>query len=145
FGKHNLQNIEAAHGVCRNLGISDEDFYRSISSFKGAAKRLELLRKNISSSVFKDFAHSPSKLRATIDAVKDQYPDRELVAVMELHTFSSLNENFLNEYKGSIDKADIAVIYINSETFKHKKIKPYGENEVKHAFGNEKLIFFNQT
>ena len=145
FGKHNLQNIEAAHGVCRNLGISDEDFYSSISSFKGAAKRLELLRKNISSAVYKDFAHSPSKLRATIDAVKEQFPDRKLVAVMELHTFSSLNEEFLNEYKGCMDKADVAVVYINNDTFKQKKIEPYGENKVKQAFGNEKLIFFNNT
>ncbi|RZK13742.1 MAG: peptidoglycan synthetase, partial [Flavobacterium sp.] len=143
FGRHNLQNIEAAHHACTKIGISDEDFYSAISTFKGAAKRLESLGKNTSTAVYKDFAHSPSKLTATINAVKEQYPERELVAVIELHTFSSLNKDFLNEYNGSMDKADVAVVFISKQTFEHKKLEPYDENVVKQAFGNEKLIFFN--
>jgi len=145
FGKHNLQNIEAAHEACKIVGITDEQFYTAISSFKGAAKRLELLGANENTAVYKDFAHSPSKLKATIEAVKGQFPDRELVAIMELHTFSSLNRDFLNEYRGSIDKADIPIVFIDIHTFAQKKVEPYGENVVKQAFGNNELNFFNQT
>lgn len=145
FGKHNLQNIEAAHQACYQVGISDEQFYEAIATFKGAAKRLELLGKNLSTAVYKDFAHSPSKLKATIDAVKEQYPERTLVAVIELHTFSSLNKDFLNEYRGSMDKADIPVVFISRQTFEQKKLEPYGENLVKQAFGNEELNFFNES
>ena len=145
FGKHNLQNIEAAHEACKVVGITDEQFYTAISSFKGAAKRLELLGANENTAVYKDFAHSPSKLKATIEAVKGQFPDRELVAIMELHTFSSLNRDFLNEYRGSIDKADIPIVFIDIHTFAQKKVEPYGENVVKQAFGNNELNFFNQT
>ena len=143
FGRHNLENIEAAHQACKQLGISDEQFYGSISSFKGAAKRLELLGKNVSTAVYKDFAHSPSKLKATIDAVKEQYPERKLVSVIELHTFSSLNKNFLNEYRSSMDKADVSVVFINRRTFEQKKMELYEENIVKQAFGNNELKFFN--
>lgn len=145
FGDHNLQNLEAAHKVCTALDISEEEFYNAISTFKGAAKRLELLGKNFNTSVFKDFAHSPSKLKATINAVKTQYPDRELVAVMELHTFSSLNSDFLDEYKGCMDEADTPVVFINQHTFAQKKIEPYDENRVKLAFDNEELNFFNNS
>ncbi len=145
FGKHNLQNIEAAHEACKVVGITDEQFYTAISSFKGAAKRLELLGANENTAVYKDFAHSPSKLKATIEAVKGQFPDRELVAIMELHTFSSLNRDFLNEYRGSINKADIPIVFIDIHTFAQKKVEPYGENAVKQAFGNNELNFFNQT
>lgn len=144
FGNHNLQNLEAAHYACKALGITDEDFYHSISSFKGAAKRLELLAENNVTSIYKDFAHSPSKLKATIDAVKQQYPNRELVAVMELHTFSSLNKEFLAEYKGCMNNADTAVVFINRHTFEQKQMVPYTEKEVKTAFANDKLIFFNE-
>lgn len=145
FGDHNLQNLEAAHKVCIALDIPSEQFYAAISSFKGAAKRLELLGKNFNTSIFKDFAHSPSKLKATIQAVKRQYPERELVAVMELHTFSSLNSDFLDEYKGCMDEADTPVVFINQQTFNQKKIEPYDENRVKLAFDNEELNFFNNS
>lgn len=145
FGKHNLYNIEAAHGVCSKLGISDGQFYSAISSFKGASKRLELLGKNADTVVYKDFAHSPSKLKATIEAVKEQFPERELVAVIELHTFSSLNRDFLKEYKGSMNPADVPVVFISKETFEQKKMNAYGEHEVKEAFGNSQLNFFNNN
>ncbi|RXF67375.1 UDP-N-acetylmuramate--L-alanine ligase [Arcticibacter tournemirensis] len=145
FGKHNLYNVEAARNVCVELGISNEQFYNAISSFKGAARRLELLGKTEHTAVYKDFAHSPSKLKATIEAAKQQFPDRELVAVIELHTFSSLNRDFLKEYHGSMDLADTAVVFINRRTFEQKKMEPYGENVVKEAFGNSKLNFFNNN
>ncbi|MFD2163196.1 UDP-N-acetylmuramate--L-alanine ligase [Paradesertivirga mongoliensis] len=145
FGDHNLQNLEAARGVCNALGISDVSFNGAIRTFKGAAKRLELLGKNDYTAVYKDFAHSPSKLRATLNAVKQQYPDRELVAVMELHTFSSLNKEFLSEYKGCMDNADTAVVFINRRTFEQKNMVPYDENQVIEAFDNDKLIFFNNS
>ncbi|WP_256010506.1 UDP-N-acetylmuramate--L-alanine ligase [Desertivirga xinjiangensis] len=145
FGKHNLQNIEAARHVCNSLGVNDKQFYLSISTFKGAARRLELLGKNSFTSVYKDFAHSPSKLRATIDAVKEQFPERQVVAVMELHTFSSLNKDFLNEYRGCMDMTDVAVVFICNKTFEQKKLEPYGQNIVKQAFGNNQLNFFSET
>lgn len=145
FGNHNLQNLEAARQVCKALLISDDDFYSAISSFKGAAKRLELLGKNLNTHVFKDFAHSPSKLNATINAVKQQFPDRKLVAVMELHTFSSLNKDFLDEYKGCMDEADTAAVFINQRTFDQKNIEPYNESRVKEAFANNELNFFNNS
>lgn len=143
FGDHNMLNLNAARLVCQELGISDEQFYTAISSFKGASRRLELLGTNENTAVFKDFAHSPSKLKATISAVKNQFPERELVAVVELHTFSSLNEDFLNEYSGSMDEADEAIVFVDSKTFYQKGIKPYGETIVKQSFANEKLKFFN--
>lgn len=143
FGDHNMLNLNAARLVCQELDISDEQFYTAISSFKGASRRLELLGTNENTAVFKDFAHSPSKLKATISAVKNQFPERELVAVVELHTFSSLNEDFLNEYSGSMDEADEAIVFVDSKTFYQKGIKPYGETIVKQSFANEKLKFFN--
>ncbi|MEJ6980268.1 Mur ligase family protein [Pedobacter sp. P351] len=145
FGQHNLQNMEAAHNVCKVLDISDYDFYHAMKSFKGAARRLELLGKNEFTAVYKDFAHSPSKLKATLSAVKAQFPNRELIAVMELHTFSSLNKAFLDEYKDCMNTADTAVVFINRRTFEQKNMVPFTENEVKSAFNNDKLIFFNNS
>ena len=129
--------------TCKELGINESAFYQAIRSFNGADKRLELLGKNNYTAVYKDFAHSPSKLKATIEAVKQQYPDRKLISVMELHTFSSLDKDFLKQYKGSMDITDEAIVFIDKHTFSQKRIEPYGEEEVKIAFGNEKLKFFN--
>lgn len=143
FGQHNLLNIEAARLVCEDLRIAKDDFYSSMSTFKGAARRLEVVGKNDGATIFKDFAHSPSKLKATIDAVKAQFPLRKLIACIELHTFSSLNKQFLEEYAGSMDKADEAIVFIDRKTFEQKKIEPYGDDAVKSAFANEKLMFFN--
>lgn len=142
FGDHNLQNINGAKMVCNKLGISDNEFYDAISEFKGAAKRLEILSANKKTTIFRDFAHSPSKLKATVKAVKEQYRDRDLFAVMELHTFSSLNTRFLDEYKGSMDSADIGVVYFNPEVIEHKKLNPITKEQVKNAFGDENLIVF---
>lgn len=142
FGEHNLQNISGAKLVCNKLGLNDEEFYSAISKFKGAAKRLELLAENENTTIFRDFAHSPSKLKATVNAVKDQFSSRKLIAIMELHTFSSLNANFLNEYKGTMADADKAIVYFNPEVIKHKRLKLISESQVKQAFNDKHLIVF---
>jgi UDP-N-acetylmuramate: L-alanyl-gamma-D-glutamyl-meso-diaminopimelate ligase len=143
FGEHNLLNMEAARLVCEALSISTADFYSAIITFKGAARRLELLGKSDSSNIFKDFAHSPSKLQATINAVKIQFPKRKLVACIELHTFSSLNKDFLAEYAGTMDKADNAIVFIDKKTFVQKKMQPYPPETVKDAFAKDDLLFFD--
>ncbi|WP_017259253.1 UDP-N-acetylmuramate--L-alanine ligase [Pedobacter arcticus] len=143
FGRHNLMNLTAAKLACIEGGVSEDDFYKAIASFKGAAKRLERLGETEHSIVFKDFAHSPSKLKATVDAVKEQFPDRSLIACIELHTFSSLNEGFLNEYKDTINGADFAIVYIDKNTFVQKNMKPFSGEDVIKAFGGKKLYFYD--
>jgi UDP-N-acetylmuramate: L-alanyl-gamma-D-glutamyl-meso-diaminopimelate ligase len=139
FGDHNLMNMNGARIVCAQIGVNDEQFYKAIKSFTGAAKRLELVSRNPQTAVYKDFAHSPSKLKATTQAVKKQFPDRKLIACMELHTFSSLNEDFLKEYEGSMALADEAIVYFNPHTIAHKKLKPITEEQVKNAFGGKNI------
>ncbi len=139
FGGHNLQNISGARYVCNQLGISDNDFYKAITEFKGAAKRLQLLKKNNNTNIYLDFAHSPSKLMATTKAVKQQFANRELIACMELHTFSSLNADFLKEYKNCMATADKAIVYFNPETIKHKQLAEITAKQVKEAFGGKNL------
>ena len=145
FGEHNLLNLEGARLVCSELGISDEIFFKSIGSFKGAMKRLELLAKSDSVAVYKDFAHSPSKLKATINAVRQQFPKRKLIACMELHTFSSLNENFLDQYAGTMDDADFGLVYFNPHTVEHKKLKPVTDIIVKNAFKNSHIKVYTNS
>jgi len=144
FGEHNLQNMSAAKLVCNELSISNHEFYEAIATFKGASKRLEKIAQNESTIIFKDFAHSPSKLKATINAVKNQYPEKKLVAVMELHTFSSLNRRFLQEYNGSMNKADIPVVYYNPKVIQHKKLDPLSKKEVVASFANNHLMAFTE-
>lgn len=145
FGQHNLMNLNGARLVCNQLNITDAQFYEAIQSFKGASKRLELVKKNDKTAIYKDFAHSPSKLKATTEAVKAQFPNRKLIACMELHTFSSLNEEFLNQYKGSMDLADEAIVYFNPHTIAHKKLKPITEEQVKKAFANDQLKVYTDS
>jgi UDP-N-acetylmuramate: L-alanyl-gamma-D-glutamyl-meso-diaminopimelate ligase len=140
FGNHNLQNLSAARAVCRQLGIEDEKFYQAISGFKGAAKRLEIVSQKGNTVIYKDFAHSPSKLGATTRAVKQQFPERRLIACMELHTFSSLNKKFLQQYHGSMRIADKAIVYFNPHTIEHKRLETLSKEEVKYAFGNGNLV-----
>lgn len=142
FGEHNLQNISGAQLVCNKIGINDEDFYSAISEFKGAAKRLEVLAQNDYTIIFRDFAHSPSKLQATVKAVKNQFQQRKLIAVMELHTFSSLNADFLKEYRGTMESADVAIVYYNPEVIKHKKLDDITPDQVKSAFSKKNLMVF---
>lgn len=140
FGNHNLQNLNGARMVCRHIGIEDEKFYHAMSSFKGASRRLEIVSQRGDTVIFKDFAHSPSKLGATTKAVKQQFPDRRLIACMELHTFSSLNKKFLQQYHGTMRIADKAIVYYNPHTLEHKRLEPLTKEEVKHAFGNGNLV-----
>jgi UDP-N-acetylmuramate: L-alanyl-gamma-D-glutamyl-meso-diaminopimelate ligase len=144
FGRHNLMNLNAARLACKEAGIDTQDFYQAISTFEGAAKRLEKIADTASAVIYKDFAHSPSKLKATIEAVKEQFVDRKLIACIELHTFSSLNEDFLKEYSNTMIGADFAVVFIDEKTFLHKKMKPFSEETVLSAFGGKNLVFFNQ-
>lgn len=139
FGTHNLINLNGARLVCASLGVGEADFYRAIQSFKGASKRLELLAKSKTTAVYKDFAHSPSKVKATVKAVKKQFEDRQLVACLELHTFSSLNLKFLEEYRKSMKAADEAIVYFNPKTIKHKKLPELTKSQVKKAFGRKDL------
>jgi UDP-N-acetylmuramate: L-alanyl-gamma-D-glutamyl-meso-diaminopimelate ligase len=145
FGTHNLMNLEGARMMCNEAGINDAQFYEAIGSFKGAARRLELIARTEKLIVFKDFAHSPSKLKATTDAVKTQFSGRRLVACMELHTFSSLNAAFLDEYKDAMKLADIAVVYFNPQTIAHKKLEAISTEQVKKAFGRDDLIVMNAS
>ena len=145
FGEHNLQNMNAARLACRQIGVTDEQFYSVISKFPGASNRLQKIAETATSVAFKDFAHSPSKLRATVKAVKHQYPHFKLVACMELHTFSSLNEDFLPQYAGCMEEADVAFVYYNPEVIQHKRLKEINPEQVKEAFGSKNLTIFTDS
>ena len=145
FGEHNLQNLNAAYHVCIQVGVKSVDFFKAIRSFKGASKRLELVKKNHITAIYKDFAHSPSKLKATTSALKKQYPNRKLIACMELHTFSSLNKSFLEQYNGTMHGADVAYVYFNKQTLKHKKLEDLSAEDVKNAFGGENVTVLNSS
>lgn len=145
FGDHNLMNLNGARLVCEKIGITSEQFYKAMRTFKGAAKRLELVFKNQHFNFYKDFAHSPSKLKATTSAVKEQFKGRKLIACMELHTFSSLTEEFLNEYKGAMNTADTAIVYFNPHTIEHKKLKAITIDQVKQAFDRKDLMVFTKS
>ncbi len=142
FGKHNLQNIMGAKQVLSRIGITEPMFYEAIGSFEGAGRRLEEVASNGKSIIFRDYAHAPSKARATIDAVREQYPGRSITACLELHTFSSLNEEFLPQYKSTMDNADHAFVYFNPKTIEHKKLPALDPATVKAAFGNDKVRIF---
>jgi UDP-N-acetylmuramate: L-alanyl-gamma-D-glutamyl-meso-diaminopimelate ligase len=145
FGQHNLMNLNGARLVCAKIGISGKQFVEAIKSFKGAAKRLELVYKNPDFNFYKDFAHSPSKLKATTNAVKEQFTNRKVIACMELHTFSSLTEEFLKEYKGAMDLADEAIVYFNPHTIAHKKLKEITTDQVMQAFNRKDLKVFTKS
>jgi len=142
FGKHNLQNMAGAKWICQHMGVDEADFYEAILSFKGASKRLEKIVENESSVVFKDFAHSPSKVEATTNAVKNQYNKREVIACLELHTYSSLNADFLKEYKGALDSADKAVVFYSPHALKIKGMEKISKKQISDAFEREDLIVY---
>lgn len=145
FGSHNLQNLQGALEVCRLMGVANADFYAAMSTFKGAARRLEPVKEVQDAVIYKDFAHSPSKLKATTSAFQAQFPSRRLVACMELHTFSSLNMNFLGEYKDSMKAASKAYVYFNPHTIEHKKLPPISPAQVKAAFASENVEVFTDS
>lgn len=145
FGHHNMQNMEGARLICEAMGVETEQFYQAIASFSGASKRLERIAYNQDCTVFKDFAHSPSKLQATIEAVKEQFPNRHLIACMELHTFSSLNLKFMEEYQHTMDLADTAVIFFSHHALQLKRLPVFSSKDVGNAFKkNDIMIFTNK-
>lgn len=145
FGHHNLQNLQGALEICLSLGLSKSQFYGAIQSFKGAAKRQEILARSQSSILYRDFAHAPSKLKATVHAVKNQFPNRRLIAVQELHTYSSLNKNFLPNYANSMDEADLAIIYLNPHAVALKKLELMDEGTLRKGFQRADLRLFTSS
>jgi UDP-N-acetylmuramate: L-alanyl-gamma-D-glutamyl-meso-diaminopimelate ligase len=142
FGKHNLQNMAGAKWICQHMGVGEEEFYEAICSFKGASKRLEKIAENDSAVIFKDFAHSPSKVLATTNAVKNQYSDREVIACLELHTYSSLNADFLKEYKGALASANKAVVFYSPTAVEIKRLQKISVDQIKKAFERDDLIVY---
>ena len=142
FGRHNLQNLEGARSICFHLGVSEEEFYEAIADFKGASKRLEKIAEKGSTVIFKDFAHSPSKVEATTRAVREQFPDRRLLACLELHTYSSLNEGFLKEYKNTLDAADTGVVFYSPHAVEIKRLKKVTREQIFDSFQREDLIIY---
>lgn len=145
FGAHNMANLLGAMEICRSLKIEPIDFLNAIVDFTGASKRLEKVAESEASVFYKDFAHAPSKLKATTSALKEQFPDRELIACMELHTFSSLNKKFLPQYDGTMAKADRALIYFSPEVVEHKRLETLSEEEVNTAFGGTNVEVFTDS
>jgi UDP-N-acetylmuramate: L-alanyl-gamma-D-glutamyl-meso-diaminopimelate ligase len=139
FGNHNLLNLQAAYNVCKELSMDDVTFAKAISNFAGAAKRLELIARKNGTNVYRDFAHAPSKVKASVNAVKEQFPERKLVAILELHTFSSLNADFMIEYKGALDKADEAIVFYSHHALELKRMKPLDPKKVMDGFQKQNL------
>jgi len=144
FGEHNLLNLHAAFLACKELGVGPDVFLKGITAFGGAAKRLELLSKNDHLNIYRDFAHAPSKVKATMEAVRKQFPDRRLIAVLELHTYSSLNEQFLSEYQGALDLADKAVVFYSRHALELKRLPPLSPEKVAAGFGKKDLVVLNE-
>jgi UDP-N-acetylmuramate: L-alanyl-gamma-D-glutamyl-meso-diaminopimelate ligase len=144
FGRHNLLNLEGARLICNQLGIQDEDFFEAIISFKGASRRLEKIYEGSDYIVYKDFAHAPSKVSAAVKAVKENYQSRNLTACLELHTYSSLNPEFLQQYKGALDAADQAVVFYSKEALEIKRLPPVSEDFIIRSFGKKELKVFTR-
>lgn len=142
FGKHNLNNLEGARWICQLMGIDADDFYEAIATFKGASKRLEKIAETKSAVAYKDYAHSPSKVKATTEAVKNQYPNRKLIACLELHTYSSLSPEFLKEYRGTLDSADSAVVYYSPHAVMIKQLEEIKQEQIEEAFDQDDLVVF---
>ena len=142
FGAHNLSNLEGARWICQLMGVDAQEFYEAIATFKGASKRLELVAQGATSLAYKDFAHSPSKVKATTTAFKNQYPERPLLACFELHTYSSLTPEFLTEYQGALDAADQAVVFYSPHAVEIKKLAPISEAQIAQAFKRDDLIIY---
>lgn len=143
FGNHNLLNMEAAYHVCKELKIDGPIFAKGIADFTGASKRLELLADSGDTNVYRDFAHAPSKVMASVNALKQQFPGRKLIAILELHTFSSLNEKFMNEYYGSLGNADEAIVFYSNHALELKRMPPLDPNIVLKGFGKPGLEVIN--
>jgi UDP-N-acetylmuramate: L-alanyl-gamma-D-glutamyl-meso-diaminopimelate ligase len=145
FGEHNMQNLSAAREACMAAGVNEEDFYTAIKSFEGTSKRLQKIKENENGIIYIDFAHSPSKVRATVDAIVARYPGREIIACLELHTYSSLSDNFLPLYEGTLCNATVALIYFNPHAIELKKLKPLSKETVKTAFAGNNVSTFDNS
>jgi UDP-N-acetylmuramate: L-alanyl-gamma-D-glutamyl-meso-diaminopimelate ligase len=139
FGKHNMQNLGGALTVLKLLGLPEKDIFQALKTFDGAANRLEKLFDNKSIVVYRDFAHSPSKLKSTVEAVHELYPDKKIISCFELHTYSSLNKDFLSEYRNSFPIKGVNVIFINDHTLSIKKMPPLSDEGIKAGFNSDKL------
>ncbi|HEY4539854.1 MAG TPA: Mur ligase family protein [Faecalibacter sp.] len=145
FGDHNLMNLEGARAICKQLGMMDDDFNEAIQSFKGASKRLELINRTKDFVAYKDFAHAPSKVTSVTNAVKAQYQDKEVIGCLEIHTYSSLNPEFLVQYKGALDKADIKIVNYDPEALKIKRMEMISPEDIKKAFGDDSILVFTSS
>lgn len=142
FGKHNLQNLAGAKQICQHMGVNETDFYKAMASFMGADKRLEKIGVSKNTVIFKDFAHSPSKVKATTNAVKAQYSNKRVIACLELHTYSSLNANFLSQYQHALDAADVAVVFYAPDAVAIKQLESISAQQIKEAFNRKDLHVF---
>jgi UDP-N-acetylmuramate: L-alanyl-gamma-D-glutamyl-meso-diaminopimelate ligase len=145
FGRHNLNNLAGAKWICQNMGVDEDDYYEAIATFSGDSKRLEKIAEGDSAVVYKDFAHSPSKVTATTNAVKEQYPNRKVIACLELHTYSSFNAEFLKEYKGALHAADEAIVFFLPESVKIKKLKEITPAQITQAFERDDLKIYTDA
>ena len=145
FGKHNMNNLAGAKWICQHMGIDEDDFYEAMMEFEGASRRLEKIFDSESGVIFKDFAHSPSKVKASTMAVKEQYPDKKLIACLELHTFSSLNSEFIQQYKNTLSEADEAIVFYSPEAISQKQMSPISADEIKTAFNEPDLEVISET
>lgn len=145
FGEHNMQNMSAAKEACLAAGIGEDDFYNAITSFTGTSKRLQKVAENENGIVYLDFAHSPSKVKATVEAVRSRYPDRQVIACLELHTYSSLSKEFLPQYEGTLNEASQAFVYFNPHAITLKKLEPISREMVLKSFGNKDIQVFDNS
>jgi UDP-N-acetylmuramate: L-alanyl-gamma-D-glutamyl-meso-diaminopimelate ligase len=145
FGEHNMQNLSAAKEACIAAGVHEDDFYNAISGFEGTAKRLQKLKENEKGIIYLDFAHSPSKVKATVEAILSRYPCRNIIACLELHTYSSLNIDFLTHYEGTMSGSTASFVYFNPHAVEIKKLKPVSKDDVATAFGGTNLNVFNDS
>lgn len=145
FGQHNLQNLAGAQLICGQLGININDFWKAASTFRGAGKRMERVPNRNNLTIFRDFAHAPSKVEATVEAVKKQFPDKKLFAVLELHTFSSLNKDFIRQYAGSLAPADEAIVYVDNHALQMKGGDTYTEEQIRQAFERPDITFIDEA
>lgn len=145
FGSHNYQNISGAKEILKKIGVTDDEFFESISTFEGASGRLQKIKEADGFSFYKDFAHAPSKVKATVKALKEVFPNRDLVAVLELHTLSSLNKNFIPQYKDSMASAQLQVVYVNAEKMKAKKMEPIEDSDIKKSFASPAMHIFRDV
>jgi UDP-N-acetylmuramate: L-alanyl-gamma-D-glutamyl-meso-diaminopimelate ligase len=145
FGEHNMQNLSAARAVCLEIGVKEDDFYDAIMSFEGTSRRLQKLNENEKGLIFLDFAHSPSKVKATVDAICSRYPAREIIVFLELHTYSSLSSEFLPLYENSLANATTAFVYFNPHAIELKKLKYLSREAVQKAFGGENISVYDDS